>query len=282
VSGHMRVTEQGEVVSSKFANRGTALNNLEILTASVLVHTLKSGEEPELRVNPQHQAVVEEIAKKSFNAYRKLADDPALLGYFHAASPVEELAELKLGSRPARRFGAKGIGDLRAIPWVFAWSQNRHLLTGWYGLGYALDDYLAAHGEAGLKLLRDMFKKSRGFRLAVDEVEKSLYFADMRVAERYAELVPDRTSAERLFAMIAHEHGRTTRAVLELSGAGQLCERFPGTIRRFERIRPIVDRANLWQVQLLRESREGQKTGGLNMPLLMTMNCVAQGLGWTG
>jgi phosphoenolpyruvate carboxylase len=282
INGHMRVTEQGEVVSSKFANRGTALNNLEVLTASVLVHTLKSAEEPELRINPGHQEAVEDIAKLSFKAYRKLAEDPALLGYFHAASPVEELALLKLGSRPARRFGAKGIGDLRAIPWVFAWSQNRHLLTGWYGLGYALDDFLAARGSGGLKLLRDMFNKSRGFRLAIDEVEKSLYLADMRVAEKYAALVPDRTDAERVFAMISHEHRRTSKAVLELTGAGQLCERFPGMLRRFERIRPMVDRANLWQVQLLRETREGKSDDSINMPLLMTMNCVAQGLGWTG
>ena len=282
INGHMRVTEQGEVVSSKFANRGTALNNLEVLTSSVLVHTLKSGEEPELRINPLHQKAVEEIASLSFRAYRKLAEDKALLNYFHAASPVEELALLKLGSRPARRFGAKGIDDLRAIPWVFAWSQNRHLLTGWYGLGYALDDFLSARGPQGLTLLRDMFNKSRGFRLAVDEVEKSLFLADMAVAEKYAELVPDRNDAERIFALIAHEHRRTSKAILELTGAKILCERFQGFRRRFDRVRPIVDRANLWQVQLLRETRGEKRDDKLNMPLLMTMNCVAQGLGWTG
>jgi phosphoenolpyruvate carboxylase len=283
IGGHMRVTEQGEVVSSKFANRGTALNNLEVLAASVLVHTLKSAEEPELRINPEHQQAVEEIASLSFKAYRKLAEDKALLAYFHSASPVEELALLKLGSRPARRFGAKGIQDLRAIPWVFAWSQNRHLLTGWYGLGFALDDFVAARGAPGLKLLRDMFNKSRGFRLAVDEVEKSLYLADMAVAERYAELVPNRTDGERVFAMISHEHRRTSRAVLELTGAPLLCERFHGFRRRFERIRPMVDRANYWQVQLLRETRAARgEDASFNRPLLMTMNCVAQGLGWTG
>ncbi len=282
INGHMRVTEQGEVVSSKFANRGTALNNLEVLTSSVLVHTLKSAEEPELRVNPEHQKAVEEIASLSFKAYRRLAEDKALLTYFHSASPVEELALLKLGSRPARRFGAKGIDDLRAIPWVFAWSQNRHLLTGWYGLGYALDDFVSARGPQGLTLLRDMFNKSRGFRLAVDEVEKSLYLADMKVAEKYAELVPERIDAERIFALISHEHRRTSRAVLELTGGKVLCERFHGFIRRFERVRPIVDRANFWQVQLLRETRSEQRDDKLNMPLLMTMNCVAQGLGWTG
>jgi phosphoenolpyruvate carboxylase len=283
VGGHLRVTEQGEVVSSKFANRGTALYNLEVLAASVFVHTLKSVDEPELKIVGEHQAAVEAIASSSFRHYRKLAEDPALIDYFQWASPVEELANLKLGSRPTRRFGAKGIADLRAIPWVFAWSQNRHLLTGWFGLGFAFDDFLVPRGPDGLKLLRDMYKRSRGFRLAVDEVEKSLYLADMEVAERYAGLVPDQSAAERVFALIRHEHNRTSRAILELTGEKVLCERFEGLRRRFERVRPMVNQANRWQVQLLSETRaKGGNQEKLMMPLLMTMNCIAAGLGWTG
>jgi phosphoenolpyruvate carboxylase len=282
IGGMMRVTEQGEVVSLKFANRGTAQNNLEVLTASVLLHTLKSADDQDLKHVPEHQQAVEDIAQKSFRAYRKLAEDPGLLGYFQSASPVEELALLKIGSRPSRRFGAKGISDLRAIPWVFAWSQNRHLLTGWYGLGYALDDFLAARGPQGLKLLRGMFMKSPGFRLAVDEVEKSLFLADMNVAEKYAALVPNRNDAERLFALIRHEHARTSKVMLELSGSKVLCERFQGFRRRFDRVRPMVDQSNRWQVQLLRQTREQKGSEALNMPLLATMNCVASGLGWTG
>ncbi len=282
IGGRMRVTEQGEVVSLKFANRGTALNNLEVLTSSVLLHTLKSADAPELRVIPEQQKAVEDIARLSYKAYRKLAEDPGLLNYFQSSSPVEELALLKIGSRPSRRFGATGISDLRAIPWVFAWSQNRHLLTGWYGLGFALDDFLSARGGEGLKLLRQMFVKSPGFRLAVDEVEKSLFLADMGVAELYAELVPNRTDAERLFALIAHEHRRTAKVVLELTGGKVLCERFLGFRRRFDRVRPMVDQANRWQVDLLKQTRNDKAKDALNMPLLMTMNCVAAGLGWTG
>ncbi len=282
INGRMRVTEQGEVVSLKFANRGTAQNNLEVLTSSVLLHSLKSANEPELRPVPEQQAAVEEIAQLSFKAYRKLAEDRGLIDYFQAASPVEELALLKIGSRPSRRFGAKGISDLRAIPWVFAWSQNRHLLTGWYGLGYALDDFLSAQGAGGLKLLRTMFVKSQGFRLAVDEVEKSLFLADMDVAEQYAALVPNRNDAERLFALIKHEHRRTSKVILELTGEPLLCDRFHGFRRRFDRVRHMVDQANAWQVKLLKETREDKSKDALNMPLLMTMNCVAAGLGWTG
>lgn len=282
VGGRMRVTEQGEVVSLKFANRGTAQNNLEVLTASVLLHTLRSVNEPEQKLVPEHQDAVQKIARLSFKAYRKLAEDPALLSYFQYASPVEELALLKIGSRPARRFGATGLSDLRAIPWVFAWSQNRHLLTGWYGLGFAIDDFVSSRGDNGLQLLRGMFHKSPGFRLACDEVEKSLYLADMDVAERYAALVPDRNDAERLFALIRHEHKRTAKVMMELAGSKVLCERFAGFRRRFDRVRPMVDQTNRWQVQLLRQSREQKGCDTQNMPLLATMNCVAAGLGWTG
>jgi phosphoenolpyruvate carboxylase len=282
VGGRMRVTEQGEVVSSKFANRGTALINLETLTSAVLLHSLKSSAEPEQRLIPEHQKAVEEIAMLSFKAYQKLAHDPGLITYFQTASPVEELALLKIGSRPARRFGAKGLSDLRAIPWVFAWSQNRHQLTGWYGLGYALDDFVSARGGAGLKLLKEMFLKSPGFRLAIDEVEKSLFLADMDVAEKYAGLVPNRNDAERLYALIRHEHKRTSKVILELSGDKLLCERFHGFRRKFDRVRPMVDQANEWQVQLLRQTRGDKPTEAMNMSLLMTMNCIAAGLGWTG
>ncbi len=282
VGGRMRVTEQGEVVSSKFANRGTAQINLETLTSAVLLHSLKSRADEVQRVNPEHQAAVEQIAQLSFKAYQKLAHDPALITYFQQASPVEELALLKIGSRPSRRFGAKGLSDLRAIPWVFAWSQNRHLLTGWYGLGYALDDFLTARGPVGLKLLREMFAKSQGFRLAIDEVEKSLFLADMNVAEKYASLVQSRNDAERIFALIRHEHKRTSKVILELSGDKLLCERFHSFRRRFDRVRGMVDQANNWQVELLGETRAGKANDTLNGSLLATMNCVAAGLGWTG
>ncbi len=282
VGGRMRVTEQGEVVSSKFANRGTAQINLETLTASVLLHSLKSKAEDVQRLNPDHQEAVEKIASLSFKAYQKLAHDPGLITYFQQASPVEELALLKIGSRPSRRFGAKGLSDLRAIPWVFAWSQNRHLLTGWYGLGYALDDFVSARGGDGLRLLREMFQKSPGFRLAIDEVEKSLYLADMQVAEKYAGLVQNRNDAERLFALIAHEHKRTSKVILELSGDKILCERFNSFRRRFDRVKNMVNQANTWQVELLRETRAGKSSDQLNGSLLATMNCVAAGLGWTG
>ena len=134
---------------------------------------------------------------------------------------------------------------------------------------------VAASGTRREELLLDRKELELVYRL-----RKVL--ADMNVAEKYAELVPDRNDAERVFAMIRHEHARTSKVVLELNGAKVLCERFSGFRRRFERLRPMVDQANLWQVQLLRETRAGKSKTEINKPLLMTMNCVAQGLGWTG
>ena len=223
-------------------------------------------------------SLLEAIAAQSFAAYRKLADDPALLNYFQASSPVEELAHLKMGSRPTRRFGAKGIEDLRAIPWVFAWSQNRHVVTGWFGLGTALEKLLA-QDEA---LLKDMFNKSRGFRLAIDETEKSLYLADMDIAALYAELVPEREDARRILSLVEDEYARTCRVLLSVTGADDLGIRFPAFKRRFDRVRPMIDQANRWQVRLLREAREGKRKDKALTPLLLTMNCIASGLGWTG
>ena len=127
-----------------------------------------------------------------------------------------------------------------------------------------------------------MFLKSPGFRLAIDEVEKSLYLADMDVAEKYASLVQSRNDAERLFALIKHEHKRTSKVILQLSGDKLLCERFHSFRRRFDRVNEMVGQANNWQVELLRETRAGKTSDTLNGALLATMNCVAAGLGWTG
>ncbi|TGS57895.1 phosphoenolpyruvate carboxylase, partial [Mesorhizobium sp. M3A.F.Ca.ET.201.01.1.1] len=132
-----------------------------------------------------------------------LINEPGFIDYFHQASPVEELSLLKIGSRPARRFGARDISDLRAIPWVFAWSQNRHLLTNWYGIGSALSAFVTVRGEAGRELLARMFEHSRFFRLIVDEAEKTLYQSDMEIARLYAGLVSDSDAAQRIYARIA-------------------------------------------------------------------------------
>ena len=158
IRGRFRVTEQGEVVSSKYANRGTAGYQLELLAASVFEHALKSEREDALKPRPEIDDAMEALSGASRAAYTRLVGNPDLVTYFQSASPLEEISLLNIGSRPARRFGARSLADLRAIPWVFAWAQNRHIITGWYGVGSALKNFLEVRGEEGEAMLARMFR----------------------------------------------------------------------------------------------------------------------------
>jgi phosphoenolpyruvate carboxylase len=286
VAGVMRVTEQGEVVSSKFANRGTGLYQLEILAASVLAHSVKSHNEPELKEIPEFSEALEALTGMSQASYSGLINEPGFIDYFNQASPVEELSLLKIGSRPARRFGARDISDLRAIPWVFAWSQNRHLLTNWYGIGSALNSFLTVRGSAGLELLKQMFERSRFFRLIVDEVDKGLYQTDMEIGRLYAGLVQDPELSERIYRKIAAEYALTRKTIAEINGGLKVSQRFPAFKQHFDPIRPQLDGIHRLQVQLLREVRA--QDGSTAKPkravnaLLLSINCISTGLGWTG
>ena len=285
VNGRLRITEQGEVVSSKFANRGTALYHLELLASSVVAHTLKSPVEAALRPNAEHEEALEALAGLSIASYRRLIEQPGLIDYFNAASPVEELAFLKLGSRPARRFGARALEDLRAIPWVFAWSQNRHLITGWYGMGTAMRSFLRVRGDDGMALLADMFERSRFFRLIIDELEKTLALVDLDIGAAYAGLVPDEEVRTRILGMIRQEYETTAELVLKIAGEPELAARFPAFRRRVDHVRPLIDRTGRWQVDLLAEYRAAPDDAAREArlaPLLLSMNCIAGGLGWTG
>ncbi|PBC03327.1 phosphoenolpyruvate carboxylase [Mesorhizobium sp. WSM3860] len=284
VAGTMRVTEQGEVVSSKFANRGTGLNQLEVLAAGVLAHSAGSPADVGPKEKPEFDEALEALAGMSQASYARLMAEPGFLDYFNQASPVAELALLKMGSRPDRRFGASGIADLRAIPWVFAWSQNRHLLTGWYGIGSALSAFVTVRGEAGRELLARMFERSRFFRLIVDEAEKTLYQSDMEIAQLYAGLVADSDAAWRIYARIGAEYELTRRLIGDLTG-GDLSARFPMFKRRFDNLRRQMDDIHRLQVDLLREVRANTGTADQKRTtdaLLVSINCISAGLGWTG
>src|SRR3989449_608565 len=189
IQGRLRMTEQGEVVSFKYANRGTAAYQTELLAASVLEHSLKSEREQALVPTAEFDEAMEALSGAAHAAYRRLVEHPGLVGYFQAARPLQEIALLNIGSRPARRFGAKTLADLRAIPWVFAWTQNRHFLPGWYGLGTGLATFLDVRGSRGEALLTRMFSDFRLFRLTRDEVEKTLAYVDLALARGYADLV---------------------------------------------------------------------------------------------
>ena len=285
VGGRMRITEQGEVVSFKYANRGTAQYQLELLAASVAEHTLKSEREEALVPTAEGDEAMEALSGAAMAAYRRLIDDPNLLPYYQAASPLEELTLLNMGSRPARRFGAQSLSDLRAIPWVFAWSQNRHFVPGWYGVGSGILTFLQVRGQRGSALLGRMFTDSRLFRLIVDEVEKTLSYVDLEIAREYAALVPEPAVREAIFPMIEEEYHRTVEAVLRISGGAQLAERFPRFRRKLARRMPTLNLVSRQQIELLRRFRAsgGDRTQEEQLSaLLLSINAIAAGFGATG
>ncbi len=286
VRGRLRLTEQGEVVSSKYANRGSARFQLELIAASVLEHSLKDEAAPEGPRKPEYDEAMEALAVLSYAAYRRLAEHPGLVAYYQAASPVEELVRLKIGSRPARRFGAASLADLRAIPWVFGWSQNRHLITGWFGAGTAIESFLEVRGADGEALLAAMFEDFPPFRLVVDEMEKTLLLVDLEIAWAYAELVPDEKVRDEIFGLVQSEHERSCASVLRVTGEERLGARFPNYLERMARRLPVLDEAGREQVRLIERFRAAKQNGPARkddfVPLLLSINCVAAGLGWTG
>ena len=283
IRGRFRVTEQGEVVSYKYANRGTAGYQMELLTASVFEHALaKDSEQP---AKAEFDEVLEALSGTARAAYSALTTHPELFNYFQAASPLDEITMLNMGSRPARRFGARSLSDLRAIPWVFAWQQNRHVITGWYGVGSGIAAILDVRREAGLALMRRLFNESRVFRLIVDEVEKTLCLVDLDIAREYSRLFPDETARDAIYSMIEKEFLLTKQMVLRLSGQAALADRFPIYQSRLASRLPMIDQISREQVELLRRYRESSSDNekeAFKANLLFSINCIAGGLGTTG
>jgi phosphoenolpyruvate carboxylase len=285
INGRLRITEQGEVVSFKYGNRGTAAYQIELLASSVLEHSLKSEREQALMPVGEFDEAMEAIAGASMAAYRRFIDHPLLLPYYQVASPLEEISKLNLGSRPARRFGARTIADLRAIPWVFAWIQNRHFVPGWFGVGSGLATFMEIRGARGEALLRRMFRDSRLFRLIIDEVEKTLALVDLDLAREFAGLHPEAEVRDTIFPLVLDEFDRTVAAVLQVSEGSRVAARFPRFLRKLGRRMPTIDQAGRFQIRLLRRYRgstsEEERSDTLQA-LLLSINCVAAGFGATG
>jgi phosphoenolpyruvate carboxylase len=283
IRGRMRTTEQGEVVSFKFGYPDAALYQLELLASSVLEYSLPSDEVVPV---PGLEEAMEALSGAAFAAYRGLIQHSGLIEYYTAATPLEELQLLNIGSRPARRGGTRSLADLRAIPWVFAWTQNRHLVPGWYGVGSALSAFLGVRGERGEAMLRRMFAETPIFRLIIDEVEKTLAQVDLALVRAYASLVPNELARAGVLSLIEAEYDRTVKSVLHLTGESALAERFPQFKRRMTRRLGMLERAHYEQIELLRRVRgkastEAQRDDDL-AALLLSINCVAAGFGTTG
>jgi phosphoenolpyruvate carboxylase len=266
--GRLKLTEQGETIAFKYGLPGLAYRNLE---ASLAATMLASAPE-RTDVDPPEggEALVEALAADSYAAFRTLVDDPGFVDFFRAFTPVDELALLNIGSRPSRRpEGAEYLGSLRAIPWVFAWTQNRCLLPAWYGCGTAFAS--ADPGE-----LRRLYRDWAFFRTLVNNLEMTLAKSSMEIAREYLTLVAD----DRLWEPIADEHARTVAAVLEIVETGALLDRQP-VVQRSVRLRnPYVDPMNAIQVALLRRYRGGDHAA--EPPLLRSIAGISAALRNTG
>ena len=266
--GRLKLTEQGETIAFKYELPGLAYRNLEAaLAATLLAATPEaSGAAPPEGAEPLAAA----LAERSRAAYRALVDDARFAGFFRAFTPVDELALLNIGSRPARRpEGADYLASLRAIPWVFAWTQNRCLLPAWYGCGEAF-----AAADAGE--LRGLYRDWPFFRTLVQNLEMTLAKSSMSIAAEYLELVDDAA----LWQPIADEHERTVAYVLEIVEAGELLDRHPVVQRSIRLRNPYVDPINAIQVSLLRRYRGGDEAAV--PPLLRSIAGIAAGLRNTG
>ncbi len=270
VDGRLRVTVQGETIASKFFVRAIARRELELLGGAVLLATVDPPPEP----RAEWVAAMRTAAARARETYRALVyDDPAMPAFFREATPIDAIRELAIGSRPPSRKASDRIEDLRAIPWVFAWTQTRFLVTSWYGLGTALS-------EASPEVLRQMYAGFPFFRDVVDNLAMVLAKSDLDIASRYVSLVSDREAAERIEGRIRAEHARTVAAVLAITGSRTLLEQEPVLARSIRLRNPYVDPMSYLQVEMLRRWRAGDESA--RQAVLSTVNGIAAGMRNTG
>ncbi len=277
----LRVTEQGEIIASKYADRELGRRNLETLVAAALEAALTDAEALGERALG-YFAAMDELAGISLEAYRSLVyRTEGFVAYFRASTPIAEIAELNIGSRPASRTASTRIEDLRAIPWVFSWGQCRLMLPGWYGFGSAVEAWLGRHPrgrDAGLALLRDMHAHWPFFASALANMAMVLAKTDVAVASRYAELVPDDALRREVFGRIAAEHERSERHLIMITGQEGLLADNPTLARSIRNRFPYLDPLNHLQVLLLRRYRAGQTDERSKRAIHLTINGLAAGL----
>ena len=283
VRGQIRLTEQGEVIGSKYANPDIGRRNLETLVAATLEATLLQPTRPAPKGFLETAA---KLSEASMQAYRALVyETPGFDAYFFDATPLREIAELNIGSRPASRKASQKIEDLRAIPWSFSWGQCRLALPGWYGFGSAVQALLEEDGssrKATLALLQKMYRQWPFFRTLLSNMDMVLAKSDLALASRYAELVDDVRLRKKIFATIEAEWQRTSEALRQITGDKQRLAGNPALHRSMRHRFPYIDPLHHLQVELIRRHRAGQADERARRGIHISINGIAAGLRNTG
>jgi phosphoenolpyruvate carboxylase len=280
VEGRLRITEQGEVIADRYGHPAIAERHLGQLINAVLLASFAGDTD---HPDPGWERIVERLAERACRHYRALVyDTPEFLAYFEQATPIAEISQLKIASRPARRGTVQGIEQLRAIPWVFSWMQSRHTLPGWYGLGTAVTEHLAENPD-DLTAMTQMYRRWPFWRTLIDNAQMILAKSDLVIARLYADLVDDQALAEHIFGRIAAEHERTLDVILRITGQSELLERSPVLRRSIQQRNPYVDPLSFIQGVLLKRLRAtDDPPPELLTAVLESINGIAAGLKNTG
>jgi phosphoenolpyruvate carboxylase len=283
----IRVTEQGEVLSTRYHDPDLAFRIIEQMAYGVLLGAQAALDKTADQVPPAWREAMTEMSRLAYNAYFDLVHrDPEFIEFWRTSTPIEEISGLRLGSRPTFRKATKSVEDLRAIPWVFSWMQSRCVFPGWYGLGSALEQFMAK-GEAQADLLRGMYRDWMFFKATIDNAQLTLLKADMKIASHYASLVPDEAIRTRIFEGIRAEFERTKRAILAITGQQALLEREPVLSRSVQLRNPYIDPLNYIQVEMIRRLRAlpdkaSPEADAIRDVIELTINGVSGGLKNTG
>jgi phosphoenolpyruvate carboxylase len=283
VRGQIRLTEQGEVIGSKYANPEIGRRNLETLVAATLEATLLQP------TKPASQAFLDTaslLSAASMGAYRALVyETPGFTDYFFSSTPIREIAELNIGSRPASRKATQKIEDLRAIPWGFSWGQCRLALPGWYGFGSAVEQWLGdspKKRKENLAALQKMYKQWPFFRTLLSNMDMVLAKSDLALASRYAELVGDARLRKKIFSAIEAEWQRTADALSQITGEKQRLAGNTALQRSIRHRFPYIDPLHHLQVELIRRYRDGKADERVQRGIHISINGIAAGLRNTG
>jgi phosphoenolpyruvate carboxylase len=278
VGGQIRVTEQGEIISSKYANPEVGRRNLETFVAATLEASLLMPEQHAPR--PEYLSTMEELSGFAFKAYRSLVyDTPEFENYFWASTVITEIATLNIGSRPASRTKTRKIQHLRAIPWVFSWAQCRLMLPGWFGFGSAYKAWMAEHGERGLAFLQDMYREWGFFRMLLSNMEMVLAKSNIGIASRYAELVADKAVRDKIFGAIRGEWMDSIAALLAVTKQADLLQDNPVLDKSLRMRVPYLDPLNHVQVELLKLHRAADNEDeSILRAVQITINGISAGL----